>query len=556
MPLPAELPTTRLEAAAYYKTTLREAVRIDEEELAAGNRPKVSHYRQGQRWLARNDLFYLLTVVLHRRDLDHDWLFERCREVQAEPDGFLDLWAREYYKSTIITFGLTIQDILSSHGDDPDARWNGREATVGIFSHSRGIAMDFLDQIKLEFETNDELKALFPDILYERPGSQSPSWSKQGGITVKRKGNPREATVEAWGLVDGMPTGKHFLIRVYDDVVTEESVATPDQIAKTTTMWELSDNLGTEGGVERYAGSRYALFDTYNAMVERGAVVERLHPCTKDGTDDLSPENCVFRSPEWLAKKRRNQGPYTFGAQMLLDPVADRAQGFKEEWLQYWPAEHAAGLNVYILVDPASGKKEKQVAGHTTGRNIHAKSADTDYTVMEVVGLGADGNYYTLDRIRDRLNLAERTKALFALHRQWKPLKVGYEEYGLQADIEHIKGVQAEVNYRFEIKALGGKLAKKDRIKRLIPIYEGGRWYEVDNIIRHDWEGKTVNLTQAFIREEYLAFPVGKHDDILDAKARILDPDLGVEWPKELPAEVRPAWMKKLAGQRRGWMSH
>ncbi len=556
MPLPARLPKTRQRSIRYYARLLGEAARRDEAELAKGNRPDVPLHRQARRWLARNDLFYLLTMLLHRSDLDNDWLFDRCREVQAEADGFLDLWFREAYKSTIITFGLTIQDILASHGDDPDPRFGGREITVGIFSHTKGIATDFLDQIKLEFESNAELKALFPDVLYERPGSQSPSWSKQAGITVKRQSNPREATVEAWGLVDGMPTGHHFWLRVYDDVVTPESVATPDQIAKTTTMWELSDNLGTEGGKVRYIGTRYHLFDTYATMLEREVVTERLHPCTKDGTDDLSPDNCVFRSPEWLAEKRHNQGPYIFSSQMLLDPVADKAQGFKEEWLQFWPAEHAAGLNVYILVDPASGKKERQAPGHTTGRSAHAKSANTDFTVMEVVGLGADGNYYTLDRIRDRLNLTERTKALFALHRQWKPLKVGYEEYGLQADIEFIKHVQAEVNYRFDIVALAGPLGKNDRIKRLVPVYESGRWFEVDGIIRNDCDGKAVNLTQAFIREEFLAFPVCKHDDILDAKARILDPALGAVWPKELPEDVPPEWMKKLRGQRRGWMSH
>src|SRR5262245_17031931 len=39
--------------------------------------------REVKRWLARNDLFFLLTVVCKRRDLNHDWLFDRCREVVA-----------------------------------------------------------------------------------------------------------------------------------------------------------------------------------------------------------------------------------------------------------------------------------------------------------------------------------------------------------------------------------------------------------------------------------------------------------------------------------------
>jgi hypothetical protein len=56
--------------------------------------------------------------------------------VQAAPNGYLDLWGREHGKSSLITFGLTIQDILN----DP-------EITVGIFSYSRPIAKAFLRQI-------------------------------------------------------------------------------------------------------------------------------------------------------------------------------------------------------------------------------------------------------------------------------------------------------------------------------------------------------------------------------------------------------------------------
>jgi hypothetical protein len=140
------------------------------------------------RRLCRTDLFFPLVYGLGRRDADNDWCFARCREVQAEPNGYLDLWARDHYKSSIITFALTIQDVLN----DP-------EVTIGIFSHTRPNAKAFLRQIKQERERNELLKELFPDILWAGPQKDSSKWSEDDGIIVKRKTNPKESTIEAWG---------------------------------------------------------------------------------------------------------------------------------------------------------------------------------------------------------------------------------------------------------------------------------------------------------------------------------------------------------------------
>ena len=92
--------------------------------------------------------------------------------------------------------------------------------------------------------------------MWERPG-EAPKWSEDDGIIVKRSSNPKESTVEAWGLVDGQPTSRHFDLIIYDDVVTRESVTTPDMIQKTTDAWELSLNLLSENGRKRYIGTRY-----------------------------------------------------------------------------------------------------------------------------------------------------------------------------------------------------------------------------------------------------------------------------------------------------------
>ena len=496
-----------------------------EESLAVYKGVMESDNRHAQRKLCRTDLFFLMLYGFKRKDVDHDWLYARCREVQAAPDGFLDLWARDHYKSTIITFAKTIQDILA----DP-------EVTVGIFSHTRPIAKAFLEQIKRELETNEYLKGLFPDVLYEKPQSESPKWALDSGIIVKRKTNPKEATIEAWGLVDGQPTSRHFTHQIYDDVVTLESVSTPDQIAKTVRAWEMSLNLGSGSRTRRrYIGTRYHLNDPYRTIMERGSATPRVKPATDNGK--APPEGKpVFLSEELLLQKRRDQGPYTFSTQQLQDPVADKAMSFKEEWLAFYQTTpDASKWNKYLVVDPASAKK-----------------ATSDYTVMAVIGLAPDNNYYLLDAIRDRLSLTQKAAKLFELHRKWNPLSVGYEKYGVQADIEHVLYEMEQRNYRFPITELGGQVAKEDRIKRLIPVFEQKRFYMPRVLPFVDYEGRMQDFVRSFIADEYTAFPVCVHDDILDCIARILDPALPTEFPKAQPP--KPKQSGCIPGGSNAWM--
>lgn len=490
--------------AFWLKYDFRTIQEFYEDQIQTAKKSGIKSIKAASKFLAENDHFYLLSHVLRRADAGHPWIYERCREYQAEPKGCLDLWAREHYKSTIITFAGTIADIIA----DPNS-------TTGIFSHTRPIAKAFLRQIKSELETNILLPSLWPEIFYTNPKAQSPKWSEDEGICVKRDRVQNEQTVEAWGLVDGQPVSKHYQHLRYDDIVVEATISTPDQIEKATKAWELSLSLGRQGGDKAYAGTRYHMFDPYAEMMKRGSVKVRTHAATNDGTETGDP---VFMPRALLAEKRRDQGVYTFAAQMLLNPVADKAMGFKQEWVVHASVEERramTSLNRYLICDPGGSKKRP----------------NNDYTSMMVIGVGADKNYYWLDGIRDRLNLTERTRAYIDLHRKWQPKQSGYEEYGAQADIEHINHVMAEELYRFEIIPLGGQLSKNDRIKRMVPIYEQKRFIMPKTMNKIDYTGKMVDLVKVFLEEEYSAFPVLAHDDMFDCMARILEPDLQVIFP-------------------------
>lgn len=455
-----------------------------------------------QRVLCQTDLFFLLWYGCNRGDMFHQWILDRCKEVESDPNGCLDLWARNHYKSTIITFGKTMQDILASHGSTPLKEWK-RESTFGIFSAKSSISTPFLIQIKDEFEKNDYLKQLFSDILYKNPRTESPRWSSEG-LIVKRKSNPKECTVEAYGLIDAMPTGKHFLVMVYDDLINENLVTNPEIMKKVEDRYSNSSNLSTKGGLKRIIGTRYHHRDIYHKIITDQVAKLRLHTATKNGNIDGEP---VFLTKEELETKKREQGEYIFNAQMMQDPTANSIQGFKEEWLRFYGGWRPDLIgNIYILVDPANSKKKS-----------------SDYTVMAVIALCDDQNYYLVDLVRDRLNLKKRCEILFSLVAKYQPIVVGYEEYGMVSDIDYIKEKQDNVNYHFSILKIGGKVKKEERIKKLQPTFENQKFFIPKVIEKMNYENVKQNLVDIFINEEYLNFPMSKHDDILDALARIYD---------------------------------
>ena len=505
--------------------------------------------------LGCNDRFFLLTGLLNRVDMIHPWQYERAREVEADPDGYLDLWARGHGKSSWITNGGVIQEVLI----DP-------EITIGIFACTRDIARPFLGQIKSELESNEELKATYPDVLWAKPRVEAPSWSTDGGLIVKRKGNPKECTIEAHGLIDAMPTGRHFRLLTFDDIVTERHVTNPDQIRKATERVELADNLGIGDGTRKWmAGTRYSFADSYGHLLDHGIVKPRLYPATDDGTLDGKP---VFFSQETWNEKKRSQRT-TISAQMLQNPIAGKENTFRTQWLRsYWVKPIM--MNVYIMGDPSKG---------------HSKTSDR--TALPVIGIDASGHKYLLDGYCHRMPLSERWQRLASLHKRWsnmpgvQSVSVGYERYGSQSDDEYFEEQMRLTGHRFEIKELNwtgnvGRESKTSRVERLEPDFRLGsffipakvwhpgvvdsanretvatwlvqdgtdeityrpvnglhrderrcqqaseNWRLVQPIKRKDEDGNMYDLVRVLF-EEFRFFPFSPRDDLIDAISRIYD---------------------------------
>lgn len=457
------------------------------------------------------------------------FLFERCKEVQKDPDGYLDIWARDHYKSTIITYAMTIQEILKNP-----------EITICIYSYNVSTAQKMLNQIKNVLGGNSTLIACFPDILFENTNVNTwkdefgtihtMEWSNDG-FNVKRKGNPKEHTLECSGLVTGQKTGGHYDLLIYDDVVTPESVATTSQIKKTTSQFEMSLNTGSTSRMRiRMIGTRYALSDTYETILKNGTVKLRKYSCLDE------EGNSVLYSKTVLDWKLSRMHGVVVASQMYCDPKVNNISNFLEEWIPNRVPKAQIRLdmwNWYIICDPAM-----------------KVSDDADYTAYIAVGVrgrGTDKHYLVGGMIYDKMTLVQKQERLFKMvndftNSRGKPI-VFYERVTMQSDIQHYQDKMNELGNLFTIIEASGKpkinygmastgsnMKYKDlRISALVPLFRAGKIHFVDEDIHENYKHEMDNMVQTFIEEEYLKYPFSEHDDGLDCLSRIADLDVGVQ---------------------------
>ncbi len=233
-------------------------------------------------------------------------------------------------------------------------------------------------------------------------------------------------------------------------------------------------------------------------------------------------------SREILDQTMLDMTPMNYAGQMLQEPVPVGGGEFLPEWPQHYPngSLKPKTMNVYILVDAAGGDETNK-----------KKKKTSDRTAMAVVGLAPDNNYYLLDLVIDRLNATERIDMLFILHRKWNEIcgfapKVGYEKYGLMTDIHYAKKRMAEESYHFPLMELGGRMAKEERIRRMIPDMQKSRWYFPATLNYTDAEGRTLDMVKELLTSEMAVFPRARFDDGLDAVTRIYDLEMQAVFPR------------------------
>ena len=465
---------------------------------------KLDEEREVYRKLLKDDLWFLLYFGLKINTANHPFVVQACKDVEnGNKTNTLDLWAREHFKSTIITMGEVIQIILRN-----------KEERIGIFSHTRPAAKSFLRRIKLVFETSDFIRWCFPDVLYENPSVESPKWSEDDGLICKRDGFYNEATIEAWGLLEGMPTGKHFTCRFYDDIVTADHAASPDTMRKLKDMFDLSQNLGTVEGTHRVVGTHYHHEDVLMYLRKKKDIhgnlvyTSRIKAATENGHPNGAP---VFLSQKKIDELKTNE--YLFNCQQLLNPTPIGVQKLNGEFIKTVPLKDIPLDAIKVMViDPAGDSKDNK--GDSWAILCFAVDGNS------IDGIGAS-KIYLVDAVISPLSDSEAIESIVTMYiRNGIISRIGIEKVGLSS---------VEIHVANALKAKGRHISIEDGSLVLLKPAGRTKWRRIEQALAWPLNNGKIffcDVVPVGYRERIMSelnkFPYW-HDDAIDAFSYLYD---------------------------------
>lgn len=426
----------------------------------------------------------------------------------------LYLCYRTFYKTTIITKIHSLQLLL-----------NFPNIHIVLAHNKQENSSDNLVSIKNYFLTTD-LKMLFPKYI---PNTKE--WGNMSGFSVAcrtDKGRSEE-NIEAVGIETEI-TGRHYQVAKKNDLVTEKSVNTEEQVKKTLD-WDERFNLGMfddpQIKLQDYEGTRYHFADLYSVKLNDPKIKFIDIPVLKDrNSDNVTLENISNPkrfSVEGIEELKKNM--WVFNCQMLLNPDDPARMQLGKEMIAYFDVIPREGIN-YLLVDPASKRKKK-----------------SDYTAMLVVKLAyveGELRYLIVDGIRDKLDPKQRIDTAIELAQKWNIRESGWEESGLGDDNFYLEEKRREKRLFFTVTPVKTiRVAKEDNIRNiLVPQYAQHKWLwpKKDGVVKHSsFNGRNYDLTEE-MEGEFLHFPMWEHDDLLDTMTFLSRLSLVIpEKPKILP---------------------
>jgi len=467
--------------------------------LASLGSSEQDQLRSWMQEMCRESLYFLVKAVLGRNKLVSPLHKEMCDHLQQRSfPKTLTLVPRGFYKTTIGAEGYPIWRLINDPND-----------TILIANATITNAQKFLRVIKHHIESNNMLRWLFPDLI-PRPQDK---WTEYE-ICVPRSNDVKESSVEAIG-VGGTAVGRHFRCIIKDDLVNEDHLLSREQMQKVVDWHKYSASLLVHPGRDRehVQGTRWAFYDVYSHIMDNEPSFKVLkRGCVKEDGQPEFPEEFDLQT---LADLRARQGTFIFSAQYENQPSDPERQVIMSSWLQYiedLPQKpDYQRCNAFMLVDPAVSTQR------------HG-----DYTGIIVAYV--DSRYDVYVELAERARMAPDTmiQRVMDLVQLYNPLVVGIETVSFGKALKYMfERAQQDRKKWFYIQELqpNTHVTKEMRIRSsLQPLFSQRKVY--------------LGKRQVELVDELLKFPLGEHDDLIDALAYL--PHVWMPGRKDLPVVDKP----------------
>lgn len=464
------------------------------------------------RYKAKTDLYWLATEILENKDFIWrihkpmcDLFVQKKPGLSiAEQDSVKErmlLVSRGHFKTTVDEADI-IQWILVF----PNIR-------ILIMSGKAEIVEGMIKNIKGHFQNNPKLRALFPELC--------PPIDKEFGnltqfTTPGRTKQFREPTVMATAG-ESVKAGLHFDVIKGDDLVNEINSNTIELIRKTRQRWTYTGPIVEPYGYRDLIGTPYAETDLYAHRRKKNKKLkiyqmpvwqvkpQYLEYLQKGGEllEEMVMINFYERfSFEWLMAQR-DDDPYIFNCQYLLDPVPTYSATFTEDQ-----------INSHIIPQLQIPKQGVIFQRWDIG---FSQKKYADYSVGATGMYDAYGNLFILDIFMAKLGPHELINAIVTQAMKWRPNRVGIEEAGgskLMLPSLETKMRELEYFINFDWFPTSPTKHKREVIAALQPLLIDHKLYFSTHIDRSVMDELTKQFTK---------FPMYAHDDGPDAIAGLLD---------------------------------
>lgn len=368
----------------------------------------------------------------------------------------------------------------------------------------------YVSAIKDQIDNNDVLKLICTDkkgkYILEPDKNAAGGWTEDRILLKHRtKLGMKEPSLFV-SAVDNNRTGLHPDVIIMDDLVSEATVTTVEQRNKTKTHYRFSLSLLERNGLQVVIGTRYHMDDLYDDLLQNTGFNCIVRPAI------LPNGKCYFPTKypkEVLEELKRDQGADIFNSQYMLDPTNSDDAVFRVGNINYYLDEEMA-----LERDTGAyrGKVQFQQVFVLTDLAI-TQGKRSDYTVIMILGITWDKKIYVIDYIRDKLTPSDILKSIFEMYdkaRKYGYVRgVGVETVAFQKVMMYL--IKDEAKRRGISIPLIELKANKDktlRINGLVPLVDSGDIY--------------MSPRHVELKNEMREFPFGKHDDLVDTLAYIL----------------------------------